>query len=190
MPRLRCWVSLESLFDLFKYDWYGITTFSLHQWEYYIPALEKLCELDLSTECLIISLSDHLVLGSFSTTHMGVAWLPTVMRSQHTFLSTLNLASAYMHAVCGRDNSSDEQPFRIILQTIIFRLINTEMEDPPGRTSDLTILAVVQLILSELVEFDRRRIEVHLLEIRRMVQLRGALPRLGVGGDLAALVTA
>lgn len=63
------------------------------------------------------------------------------------------------------------------------------MRDPKLRLADETIVSVVHLLVSDIMGCDDRDLKVHIDGLQNMAAARGGLERLGVGGELAAIMT-
>ena len=123
---------------------------------------------------------------SFGTKAMGMHWIPTVVQLPHTFLSTLCLASAHFDAVQEREIESVQT---LALRQEVIHLINQNLLDPTSRGDDYNIVALTQLIASEIIAGDEMTLEFHETGIEAMIKLRGGLRHLGVNGRLASTVS-
>lgn len=123
---------------------------------------------------------------SFGTKAMGTHWIPTVVQLPHTFLSTLCLASAHYDAVHERHGESVQT---LALRQEVIHLINQNLLDPRLRGDDFNIVALTQLIASEIIAADETTLEFHETGIEAMIKLRGGLRQLGVNGRLASAIS-
>ena len=78
---------------------------------------------------------------------------------------------------------------RIKIRQGVISLINESINDPEMRTSDETIVAVLHVLNSEIMGCDDRSMRVHQIGLHEMIRERGGLDRLGVGGQLASILT-
>lgn len=124
----------------------------------------------------------------FGTKAMGLSWVPALIRSRHAFLSTLCIASTHLDAINNRPTESIET---IALRQEVIHLISQSLlnPNPLTRTDDFTIIALVQLICSEIVAGNETALHYHEDGMEKMVKQRGGLERLGVGGELASVLT-
>ena len=63
------------------------------------------------------------------------------------------------------------------------------MKDPELRLSDETMISVVHLMVSDIMGCDDRDLKIHQDGLVNMATARGGLDKLGVGGELAAIMT-
>ena len=117
---------------------------------------------------------------------MGLSWVPALIRSRHAFLSTLCIASTHLDATNNRPTESIET---IVLRQEVIHLISRSLLNPLTRIDDFTIIALVQLICSEVVSGNEIHLQYHEDGMEKMVKERGGLERLGVGGELASILT-
>lgn len=119
---------------------------------------------------------------------MGLSWVPALIRSRHAFLSTLCIASTHLDATNNRPAESIET---IALRQEVIHLISRSLlnPNPLTRIDDFTIIALVQLICSEIVAGNETHLQYHEDGMEKMVKQRGGLERLGVGGELASILT-
>jgi len=85
--------------------------------------------------------------------------------------------------------SQFESPERLRVRVEVTRMINASMSDPRMQTTDATMVAVLQLLNSEIMGCDDHVMLVHQTGLHAMVQQRGGLKALGVNGQLAAITT-
>ncbi|KAF2813389.1 uncharacterized protein BDZ99DRAFT_438501, partial [Mytilinidion resinicola] len=121
----------------------------------------------------------------FGTKAMGQIWIPAITRNRHAFLSTLCIASAHLDASRYRLTESVES---VALRHEVIHLINRSLLDPNTRIDDFTIIAVIQLICSEVIAGNNAMLAFHESGIETMVRQRGGLERLGVNGALANII--
>ena len=84
---------------------------------------------------------------------------------------------------------SDRTPFPSFecskVRVEVIGMINKSLSCPQLRTADATIIAVLQLLHSEIISGNEETMAVHQAGLRAMVQQRGGLHKLGVNGFLA-----
>ena len=68
-------------------------------------------------------------------------------------------------------------------------MINESLNDPEMKTSDATIIAVLQLLNAEIMGCDDSIMRIHQRGLHDMVRERGGLGSLGVHGQLASILT-
>jgi hypothetical protein len=123
---------------------------------------------------------------SFGTRAMGQYWIPTLVKSPHAFLSTLCIASAHLDAINGRTTESVQT---LALRQEVMHLISQSLLNPAGRTDDFNVIALFQLIASELIAGQETALAYHEGGIEAMISLRGGLEKLGVNGWVASILT-
>lgn len=103
-------------------------------------------------------------------------WLPLVLNCPHTFLSTLCIASAHLDAVRGLVNDSLET---ITLRQEVVHVIGQCLTDAIKNTDDQNLMALVNLIASEVVGREKGSLRWHEDGIEVMIKQRGGLNNLG-----------
>ncbi|KAK3716369.1 hypothetical protein LTR37_006519 [Vermiconidia calcicola] len=78
---------------------------------------------------------------------------------------------------------------RLRVRQGVISLINDSINDPEMRTADETIVAVLHVLNSEVMGCDDRSMRIHQVGLHEMIRERGGLDRLGVGGQLAGILT-
>lgn len=71
----------------------------------------------------------------------------------------------------------------------VIALINQALKDDQSRIADTTIVAVLQLLNSEIMGCDDQVMRIHQQGLHDMVRQRGGLEELGVEGQLASILT-
>jgi hypothetical protein len=122
----------------------------------------------------------------FGTRALGKQWIPTALSYPHTFLGTLCVASAYHDVVQERSLESVQT---IAIRQEVIHLVGRNMVDPDARVSDHNIMAVIQLILSEVIGREESGLSWHEEGIQTMIKQRGGLEKLGVDGCLASSIS-
>jgi hypothetical protein len=123
---------------------------------------------------------------SFGTKAMGMHWIPTVVKLPHTFLSTLCLASAHYDAVYERPIESVQT---LALRQEVMHLISQNLLNPESRGDDYNIVALTQLIASEIIAAEEMTLDFHETGIEAMIRQRGGLEHLGMNGRLASAIS-
>lgn len=122
----------------------------------------------------------------FGTRGLGRHWIPTALSYPHTFLGTLCLATAYHDVI-------HEQPLEsvqtIALRQEVIHLVGRNMLDPKASVSDHNIMAIIQLIISEVIGREESGLSWHENGIETMIKQRGGLSQLGVNGYLASSIS-
>ena len=128
---------------------------------------------------------------------MAKTWLPNLIRARHSFLSTLCISTAHdeaMQRIVFGSNSlrgaKKEVVYeRLAVKSEVISMINTSLDDPQERTSDATIIAVLNMLNSEMISCDTIALKTHQWGLNKMISMRGGLDKLGVLGHLARTVT-
>ncbi|KAK7536007.1 uncharacterized protein J3D65DRAFT_668459 [Phyllosticta citribraziliensis] len=123
----------------------------------------------------------------FGTKAMARAWLPQMIESRESFLSTLGISTAHQDAIEGR---SEPSFMTTLVNTEAIRLINAALTDRWTRIRDSTIMSVCQLLASRVVTADNEELQRHEQGLRELIVERGGLEALGVSGDLASVACA
>lgn len=123
---------------------------------------------------------------AFGTRAMGIHWIPTLLKSPHAFLSTLSIASAHYDAINEREHESVQT---LALRQEVMHLISQSLLDPETRGDDYSVVALTQLIASEMIAGKDMTLDFHETGIEAMVRQRGGLKELGVNGRLATTLT-
>ncbi|KAL5120234.1 hypothetical protein ACEQ8H_001792 [Pleosporales sp. CAS-2024a] len=121
----------------------------------------------------------------FGTRALGKYWIPTALNYSHTFLGTLCLAAAYRDVI---NQLHLESVHTIALRQEVIHLIGKNMLDPEKSVSDDNIMAVIQLIISEVIGREESGLSYHEQGIETMVIQRGGLDKLGIDGRLASTI--
>lgn len=130
----------------------------------------------------------------FGSSSLSMHWIPTLLRARHAFLSTLCISSAYDDLMSrallpAHQQNGESLVNRIRVRQGVISLINDSMNDPEMRSADETMVAVLHVLNSEIMGCDDRSMRVHQIGLHEMIRERGGLDRLGVGGQLAFLLT-
>ncbi|KAF2833046.1 hypothetical protein CC86DRAFT_338152 [Ophiobolus disseminans] len=122
----------------------------------------------------------------FGTRSLGRYWIPTALSYPHTFLGTLCLATTY-HDVMHELPLESIQT--VALRQEVIHLVGRNMLNPETSVSDHNIMAVIQLIISEVIGREESGLTWHESGIETMVKQRGGLNQLGVHGRLASSIS-
>ncbi|KAH7414456.1 hypothetical protein DE146DRAFT_674019 [Phaeosphaeria sp. MPI-PUGE-AT-0046c] len=116
----------------------------------------------------------------FGTRALGKYWIPTALSYPHTFLGTLCLATAYHDVIYDRALESVQT---IALRQEVIHLVGRNMLDPEARVSDHNLMAIIQLIISEVIGREEAALSWHEDGIQEMIQQRGGLDKLAPAPD-------
>jgi hypothetical protein len=101
-------------------------------------------------------------------------------------LSTLCITTSYHDVILERQLESVQT---IALRQEVIHLVGRNMLDPEARVSDHNIMAVLQLIISEVMGREQSGLVWHENGIENMIKQRGGLDKLGVNGRLASAIS-
>lgn len=126
---------------------------------------------------------------------MAKLWLPNLIRARHSFLSTICISAAHDEAmqrvVFGSESLSNRGSKkavvyeRLAVKSEVIAMINASLDDPEQRTSDATIIAVLNMFNSEIIGCDASALKIHQEGLNEMITIRGGLEKLGIVGHLA-----
>jgi hypothetical protein len=126
---------------------------------------------------------------------MAKLWLPNLILARHSFLSTICISAAHDEAmqrvVFGSESLSLRGSKkavvyeRLAVKSEVIAMINASLDDPEQRTSDATIIAVLNMLNSEIIGCDPGALKAHQEGLNKMISIRGGLDKLGVLGHLA-----
>ncbi|KAF2032015.1 hypothetical protein EK21DRAFT_99335 [Setomelanomma holmii] len=111
----------------------------------------------------------------FGTKALGRYWIPTALSHPHTFLGTLCLATAYHDVIHERQLESVQT---IALRQEVIHLVGRNMTDTNKRVSDHNIMAIIQLIISEVIGREESGLTWHETGMETMIEQRGGLNQL------------
>jgi hypothetical protein len=123
---------------------------------------------------------------SFGTKAMGLHWVTIMVKSPHAFLSTLCIASAHHDAIHERAIESVQT---LALRQEVMHLISQSLVNPQSRVDDYNIVALTQLIASELISGHESALTYHESGVEAMINQRGGLQELGGNGHIASTVS-
>jgi hypothetical protein len=122
----------------------------------------------------------------YGTKGMGRHWVPTMLKTPAAFLSTLCVASIQRDIINGKHGEGRET-FHLRLEVVHY--ISQTITNSRSSVDDATIMAVLQLLASDLIRGETRELLWHEDGMERMVESRGGLDALETGGDLAGMMT-
>jgi hypothetical protein len=122
----------------------------------------------------------------FGTKALGKYWIPTALSYSHTFLGTLCLATAYHDVI---NELPLESVQTIALRQEVIHLVGRNMLDPETRVSDHNLMAIIQLIISEVIGREESGLSWHEDGIENMIKQRGGLNELDVNTRLASAIS-
>jgi hypothetical protein len=123
----------------------------------------------------------------FGTRALGQYWIPTALSYPHTFLSTLCVTAAYHDTIHQRSLDSLQT---LALHQEVIHLVGRNMVAQDTRVSDDNIMAIIQLIISEMIRGDiQSGLKWHEDGIESIIKQRGGLQQLGINGRLAATIS-
>lgn len=119
---------------------------------------------------------------------MSEKWLPLMLTAPHAFLASLCISAPYSDLMAADQSGDEPASYADTRQTmeildIVPRMINDKLNE--NGPSDSNITAVVQLLLGQLSSPYTALIGSHQNALKRMVNLRGGLDKLGGNGALA-----
>lgn len=128
---------------------------------------------------------------------MAETWLPNLIRARHSYLSTICISTAHDEAMqmtaFGSESLRGPKKYvvyeRMAVKAEVICMINKVLGDPKQRTSDATIIAVLNIVNSEMIGGDANALRWHQQGLHEMVLMRGGLDKLGVLGHLARTLT-
>lgn len=122
----------------------------------------------------------------FGSWALGRHWIPACLEHPHTFLSTLCLASAHHDVIYGKPVDSLETA---ALRQDIIHMVGENLLNPEKSVQDHNIIAVSQLIISDIILRKQADLAWHEAGMEKMIKQRGGLATLGVNGLLASAVS-
>lgn len=130
----------------------------------------------------------------FGSRSLARHWVPVLLRARHAFLSTLCISSAHdaiMSQTLLPDHSrgAPRDVTRWSVKHDVISMVSDSMKDCKLAVADETIVSVLQLLHSDIIDCDHGSMRVHQDGLRLMVMQRGGLAALGVGGHLANMLT-
>ncbi|KAH7114465.1 hypothetical protein B0J11DRAFT_511191 [Dendryphion nanum] len=122
----------------------------------------------------------------FGTKAMGQYWIPTLVKSPHAFLSTLCIASAHLDAINERAVESVQT---LALRQEVMHLISQNLLQPHSKVDDFNVIALTQLIASEMIAGEEGALGYHQKGVEAMVNARGGVDKLGVNGRVGSTLS-
>jgi hypothetical protein len=109
-----------------------------------------------------------------------------VVKSPHTFLSTICIAAAHLDAIHDR---SIESVQTLALRQEVIHLIGQSLVNPNSRVDDHNVIALTQLIASEIISGEETALNFHESGVEAMVKQRGGVKELGANGRIASTIS-
>ncbi|GAB7350929.1 hypothetical protein MBLNU459_g1438t1 [Dothideomycetes sp. NU459] len=129
----------------------------------------------------------------FGSDAMNRKWVPLMLQSRESFLSTLCISTAYVDILRTPPPGSNTRPTASIRTNAVFeeiiRLLKVSIGNPDTSADDSTIVAVVQLLCGEMMVRDDYVLQWHEAGLWSMVAKRGGLDQLGGNGAIADTLT-
>ncbi|KAL2842275.1 hypothetical protein BJX68DRAFT_167845 [Aspergillus pseudodeflectus] len=116
--------------------------------------------------------------------HIQTVWIRGAMTDAALFHATLYAGASHFDLSRGERQSS----ITLYHQAEAIRLINERLSDPEFAVDDRTLIAVTPLALFADLNGDRAAADIHREGLRKMVEMRGGLDRLGFEGLTSALI--
>ncbi|KAL3489224.1 hypothetical protein BJX62DRAFT_209763 [Aspergillus germanicus] len=116
--------------------------------------------------------------------HIQTVWIRGAITDPALFHATLYAGASHFDLSRGERQSS----ITLYHQAEAIRLINERLSDPESAVDDRTLIAVTPLALFADLNGDRAAADIHREGLRKLVQLRGGLDRLGFEGLTSALI--
>lgn len=76
----------------------------------------------------------------------------------------------------------------VALKIEVIREINENLVGPSDRVSDLTVIAILQVLAAEIVNGDQNAIKAHIDGLEMIVQQKGGPEGLGLNGLVASIL--
>ena len=116
---------------------------------------------------------------------MSLHWYPTLLSSPHTLIGSLAIAAAYLDAIL---QCKTERIETLALRQEVMHYIDHNLPNPNKQVADLNIMAVTELVISEIIAGHTISVKSHETGLKAMIAKRGGLNQLGVGGYLAQVI--
>jgi len=128
----------------------------------------------------------------FGSDRLSANWIPVLLRARHAFLSTLCISSSH-DAVMTRALQPADAHLKSVqrwkVKRDVIAMLAECLKDPQQQLSDETMVSVVHLLVSDIMGCDDRDLKIHQDGLQNMAAARGGLDKLGVNGELAAIIT-
>jgi hypothetical protein len=82
-----------------------------------------------------------------------------------------------------------ESSTTIALKTAVIQEINKKLVGPANKVTDLTVIAILQILAAEVVNGDQLALQAHTKGLEIIVQQRKGLQGLGLDGLVATVVS-
>lgn len=113
---------------------------------------------------------------------MSEQWVPAQSSERFTFLGSLILGTSDLDVHC---KIKGDSALTVAVKNEVILLVNERLSNPETQYSDLTLMAVVLMLCGEVVSGDEKICSVHEYGITKIINKRGGMKNLGVGGALA-----
>ncbi|KAL2837466.1 hypothetical protein BJY01DRAFT_251426 [Aspergillus pseudoustus] len=100
----------------------------------------------------------------------------------------MNSTAYHIQTLWIRGAITDPSLITLYHQAEAIRLINERLSDPESAVDDRTLIAVTPLALFADLKDDRAAADIHRAGVRKLVEIRRALDRLGFEGLTSALI--
>ncbi|KAL2826731.1 hypothetical protein BJY01DRAFT_241301 [Aspergillus pseudoustus] len=177
-PSSQAWdITMNSVFQAWALQSPDVPISYPVPFRWYIPRLLK-----HFSEGLGVS---HVPVAANSTAyHIQTLWLQGAMSDPGLFHATLYAGASHFDLSRGERQSS----ITLYHQAEAIRLINERLSDPKAAVDDRTLVAVTPLALFADLNGDRAAADIHREGLRKLVQMRGGLDRLGFEGLTSVLI--
>ncbi|KAF2215067.1 hypothetical protein CERZMDRAFT_8762, partial [Cercospora zeae-maydis SCOH1-5] len=130
----------------------------------------------------------------FGTRGISLHWVPTLLKSRHAFLSTICISASHDDIMMrGQQAPHERLPYgseaRLKVRSEVLGLINQALANPETQSTDGTIIAILQVLNSEIMGCDDNIMQIHQNGLHDLVEQRGGLSELGLEGQLASIIT-
>ena len=122
----------------------------------------------------------------FGSDELTRYWAPTILKAPHAFFSCMCLGASHLDIMRGLQ---DESLTTISLKSAVIQEINSNLVGPANKVTDLTLIAISQIVAAEVVNGDQHALRIHTKGLEMIVQQRGGLQNLGMHGLVAIIVS-
>jgi len=113
-------------------------------------------------------------------------WVSYQVQNRQAFMSTLCISSAHLDVMRGEERDS---MVTTAVRAEAAHLIKSSLSDPQRCCDDSTIIATVHLLAAEFMKGEDHALMPHEHGLKEMVAMRGGLDKLGLDGQIAAILT-
>lgn len=130
----------------------------------------------------------------FGSHGIAKSWVPTLLKARHAFLSTICISASHDDIMkralqSPRERTPLGSEERMKVRSEVLTLINQALQDPQMQTADVTLVAVLHVLNSEIMGCDDSVMRIHQDGLHNLVRQRGGLDNLGIDGHLASILT-